>query len=119
MPIVDREHVRQFVAADNAFYDQARKAGLNIHQLSLDRTDTMQEFATSLPESLGEKFYDLYIEEMNAAALALNADTAQLVTQTHQQNVDRIISTETWGAIGAFVLGVIGFLWLMLSRSPD
>ena len=89
---------------------EAGARGENIHQWGLDQQDKVAEYASTLSEPDANLFWTLYGEEMQAAANAINDQTAAMNAQSaqiHLQAVQDSSNVATWVSIIAFFAFII------------
>jgi len=107
---IDRPAVRRLVEEYTSAAQEAGTRGENIHQWGLDQQDKVTQYAATLSEPDANLFWTLYGEEMQAAANAINDQTAALnaqVTQVHLQKAQDASNIATWISIAAFFAFVI------------
>lgn len=111
---IDRTTVRRLVEEYTLAAQEAGARGENIHQWALDQQDKVTQYASTLSEPDANLFWTLYGEEMQAAANAINDQTAALnsqVTQVHLQKAQDASTVATWISIAAF----FGFVIFMIN----
>lgn len=107
---IDRQSVRSLVESEGKYLAAIALAGGNVHQVALDRQDEIAKFATALPAEDTIRFYDLYNEEVAAAARASSdralaqstAETAKLVQRAQDSS-----NFATWISIAVFFIILI------------
>lgn len=75
-----REKIRDLVERRRALLMDAANKGANIHTLSLDLSDEVNEFIAELPEEARIAFYNVYSEELKASASLLNDEAERINT---------------------------------------
>jgi 3-dehydroquinate synthase class II len=90
LPIIDRKSVRQLVIGDAQYVKKAAEDGKNIHQVTLDRQDQVNEFMAGLSETDLENFLKLYLEEMGASTQAILDETKILEQSANIKLIEEV-----------------------------
>ncbi|NYT81416.1 hypothetical protein H0A70_07925 [Alcaligenaceae bacterium] len=85
MDIEQKKRLRPMAREKASEYQAAlRKAsdeGANVHQVSIDLMDVVQEFATGISDADREAFLELFYEELQALTNATLAEAAEIETK--------------------------------------
>jgi DNA-directed RNA polymerase specialized sigma24 family protein len=84
-----RQEIRQFVEGESAELRKFAEQGGNPHQMSLDQKDRLEANLAHLTDEEREKFYAIYIEEMNANTAQVMADTQKMNQQAFEIEMNR------------------------------
>lgn len=115
LAVIDRQNVRNLISSDSEYLKLAIAEGKNIHQVTLDRQDQVNNFMASLGEADLELFTKFYLEEMGAStqmaldeAAAINKNTSeQLMKNAVQQSqVSTIISIVIFFIVLIVAIGI-------------
>lgn len=98
-----RAHARKLAEKHAKELDDARAAGKNPHQVSIDQSDRLIAFISKLPTDKGDAFLAMYTEELDALTQAKLEQVDGLVEQATEQQL-RGVMAETIGAVVAVVL---------------
>lgn len=110
---IDRESVRRLVSEDSEYLKSAMADGRNIHQVTLDRQDQIQEYMASLCDADLQTFIKLYEEEMSASTKAILDKTAAINANTSaqlMQNATHASQVATWISIAMFFVVLISVI---------
>ncbi|AVH38084.1 hypothetical protein AL532_17930 [Pseudomonas monteilii] len=75
---VTRAAARQCVKEYGAEISEFSKSGGNIHQKILDQQDELEERLSELSEDERQKFWQMYVEELNASTNHANSEVAKI-----------------------------------------
>ena len=109
---IDRKSVRSLVEAYTTAMQMALENGENIHQMSLDQKDRIDQFAATLSEEDQVRFFTLYAEEMEAHAAATNDRANALNAQTVERNIRNAENANNMGTLIGYVLAIIAVIWV-------
>ena len=104
LEIIDRESVRNLVSGDSAYLKQAMAEGKNIHQVTLDRQDQMNNFMMKLCEADLELFTKLYVEEMGASTKIALDEVAAINQNTSEQLMKNAVQQSQASTIISIVI---------------
>jgi hypothetical protein len=113
LPSIDRSSVRALVEEDSAHMRLAHRAGVNAHQVALDRTDQINAFAASLSEPDRAVFLKLYQEEMGASSRSMMDQAKKLNAQTAAKSIKQITrAAQVSRALTIIAITAIGILMM-------
>ena len=104
LEIIDRESVRNLVSGDSAYLKQAMAEGKNIHQVTLDRQDQVNNFMMKLCEADLELFTKLYVEEMGASTKIALDEVAAINQNTSEQLMKNAVQQSQASTIISIVI---------------
>ena len=104
LAIIDRESVRNLVSGDSEYLKLAMAEGKNIHQVTLDRQDQMNNFMMKLCEADLELFTTLYVEEMGASTKMALDEVAAINKNTTEQLMKNAVQQSQASTIISIVI---------------
>lgn len=103
----NRKVIRDMVERRQQMMSDVLNAGGNIHTWSLDFSDEFSNFISPLDDERKVVILEMYTEELNASAAAMNAEADRIIAET--ENIEK-----KGAAVGQWIGAGVLFLFLLL-----